>query len=335
MATTISEAAMGEGEKRMNYIVLKNIQVINANAVSGFTWGFPAVSHFLGFVHALSRKTQQSEYKLKLKGCVIICHDHQVNAYRDTPYEPYSFALTRNPLTKEGKTAPIVEEGRMSLNISLIIECEGLSHIEETQQAQRAYIKQLARQHKLAGGTITDIASCYIAKLNDDDPSALKKLFRPLLPGFVLQDRSQYLAQENQKDTETPLKNWLNFYALRHQYLPVETDTEKQGDEESQKFEWQQIKRQHPGYLVPVLIGYKKIAPTYAAGEVANVRDNQVPVSFVEAVHSIGEWASPGRIENISDALWQYHYQDPYYLCHSQTHIQSTLSDFDDDYTLD
>nr|WP_279457763.1 type I-F CRISPR-associated protein Csy2 [Aeromonas veronii] len=34
------------------------------------------------------------------------------------------FALTRNPLTKEGKTAPFNEEGRVHLDISLLIECD-------------------------------------------------------------------------------------------------------------------------------------------------------------------------------------------------------------------
>ncbi len=313
----------------MSYIVLKHIQVTNANAISGFTWGFPAVSHFLGFVHALSRKMADKQNNLKLGACAIICHDHQVHAYRDNHYEPYHFALTRNPLTKEGKTAPIVEEGRMYFKVSLVIECEGLNHLEETTKSQCHKLKQLALQHKLAGGTITDIATCYEAKPNKDNISPLKTIktiFRPLLPGFILLDRSRYLAQQNQTEPETPLKNWLNFYALRHQCQPLKTEAEQQnGDNDTQKFEWQPIKRQYPGYLIPIQIGYKKIAPTYAAGDVANVRDNNVPVSFVEAIHSIAEWASPGRIDNISDALWQHHYQDPYYLCHSQSDIQSTF----------
>jgi CRISPR-associated protein Csy2 len=38
--------------KGMNqYILIERIKVQNANAIAGFTWGFPAITHFLGFVH--------------------------------------------------------------------------------------------------------------------------------------------------------------------------------------------------------------------------------------------------------------------------------------------
>lgn len=41
----------------MSYLLLlPHIRIENANAVSGLTWGFPSMTHFLGYVHALSRK---------------------------------------------------------------------------------------------------------------------------------------------------------------------------------------------------------------------------------------------------------------------------------------
>ena len=80
------------------YLILKNICISNANAIAGFTYGFPAVTHFLGYVHALSRKLQQS-HGIRLDDVGIMCHQHQVHAYRENQYEPYSFALTRNPVT--------------------------------------------------------------------------------------------------------------------------------------------------------------------------------------------------------------------------------------------
>lgn len=41
-------------------ILLRRLRVENANAIAGVTWGFPAITHFLGFTHALSRKLTQS-----------------------------------------------------------------------------------------------------------------------------------------------------------------------------------------------------------------------------------------------------------------------------------
>lgn len=41
-------------------IVLHQVRVENANAIAGLTYGFPAITHFLGYSHALSRKLQSS-----------------------------------------------------------------------------------------------------------------------------------------------------------------------------------------------------------------------------------------------------------------------------------
>ena len=103
-------------------IVLRHLQVENANAVAGLTYGFPAISHFLGYVHALSRKLQAS-HGLTLGGCGVICHRRQIHAHSSG--RDYQFALTRNPLTKEAKTAAFNEEGRMHMTVSLVIECAG------------------------------------------------------------------------------------------------------------------------------------------------------------------------------------------------------------------
>lgn len=62
-------------------IVLPRIQVENANAISGLTYGFPAITHFLGFTHALSRKVQQS-HGVTLTGCGVVCHQHQIMAHQ-------------------------------------------------------------------------------------------------------------------------------------------------------------------------------------------------------------------------------------------------------------
>ncbi len=45
-----------------NYIIIKNMMVQNANALSSaFTIGFPAVTSFMGFMHGLQRKINNHE----------------------------------------------------------------------------------------------------------------------------------------------------------------------------------------------------------------------------------------------------------------------------------
>lgn len=312
----------------MASLVLKNIQISNANAISGMTWGFPAVSHFLGFVHALSRHTERSEHSFSLDACAIVCNHHQVHAHRDNAYEPYAFSLTRNPLTKEGKTAPIVEEGRMSLTVSLVIECNGVNHVtEEIEHAQSDFVKKLAERNKLAGGTITKIEACYFS----NEPHTT--LLRRLLPGFILIDRSQYLAEQNTKHPETGLQNWLDFSALKYQ--ATEKPLPDEAHKDTANVQWQRVKPPFDGYLVPIQIGYKKIAETYAAGSVENARDNHTPMSFVEAIYSVGEWVgSPSRLDSMQQALWQHTYRDPFYVCHTRAQLCADVDpiDLNDDF---
>ncbi|EPA8652285.1 type I-F CRISPR-associated protein Csy2 [Photobacterium damselae] len=292
------------------YVILKHIEVTNANAISGFTYGFPAITHFLGFVHALSRKL--STNNISLSDVAVVCHQHQTHAYRESNYEPYRFALTRNPFTRKEEVSKlktsINEEGRMSMTVSLIIKANGIpTHVENEKLATCEFIKQLAEQQKLAGGRITSIRSCSLAK---EDTTA-KGMLRSLLPGFVLVDRSDLMA-DNEQDNGA-MYTWLHVSAIKYQAVKVEDL-----DNETSYIDWQRMEKA-AGYIVPIHIGYKAIAPTYDAGMVANVRDTTTPVTFVEAVHSIGEWVgAPSRISSMDQILWRYHYHAPFYVAHSQ-----------------
>ncbi len=61
------------------FIFIDHINVQNANAIAGFTWGFPAITHFMGFVHNLSRKLcNEKRYRdITLTGCAVVAHEHR------------------------------------------------------------------------------------------------------------------------------------------------------------------------------------------------------------------------------------------------------------------
>lgn len=85
----------------MSYLLLlPHIRIENANAVSGLTWGFPSMTHFLGYVHAISRKVVD-EFGVSFDGCAVVSHEQHIQAYSSG--RDFQFALTRNPLTREGK----------------------------------------------------------------------------------------------------------------------------------------------------------------------------------------------------------------------------------------
>jgi len=209
------------------YILINRIQVQNANAIAGFTWGFPAITHFLGFTHNLSRKlsTKKEFNDVELLGCAVISHTHQVHTYGD--YEK-QFTQTRNPpylnSHKKDATPPIIEEGKMNMTVSLLIKYnEYNGSIGNREDGFIQWIKNACYLQRLAGGTILDIKATQLFTVDKQNINALKRL---LLPGFVLMNRAEYLEdhyhnlQEKNKTAEL-FDAWLDFIALKQQARPL------------------------------------------------------------------------------------------------------------------
>lgn len=292
-----------------NVIILPWLEVENANAVAGLTWGFPAITHFLGYTHALSRKLQIS-HGLSLDGCGVICHRHQVHAYSSG--RDYQFALTRNPLTREGKTASFNEEGRMHLTVSLVLECHGdIANGDVGLQALAAHLQTLCQTQKLAGGTITGLRKVQVCNTNN-----LKTMLYGLMPGFALRDRSScWLAEHYQRlKQEKPevemIDAWLDFAALK-----MAAGSEEQPDGAAT---WGYQPKPFPGYLVPLMTGWQRISPLYEPGTVANARDSETPFCFAEAVYGVGEWSGVHRIKDADELFWRYHTTETGYYCRGQ-----------------
>lgn len=317
------------------YIVFEHISVHDANCIAGFTYGFPAITHFLGFGHALSRKLTVSQ-SVTLQGCAVICHQHQIHAYQPKEHRDYAFAQSRNPPREKGKNKdgkekaaippPIIEEGKMDMTVSLVMACPDLK-VSRTSEinALAQTIMNLTHQHRLAGGAIQNIAAIHI--LDKDEQKLLRIFKRLLLPGFVLMDRSDLLAshyetlKQQQSDSEL-VDAWLDFSALKYHAKPKLKENELEPTDKTEA-EWLRMDKPDKSWLVPITNGYKAISPVYSAGEVSNTRDSTTPVCFVEAVHSIGEWRSLHRIQQVSDMLWHYRYEQDWYLCQQGEQAQT------------
>ena len=358
------------------YILVSRLKVQNANAIAGFTWGFPAITHFLGFTHNLARKISATNdfNDIALSGCSVIAHECHVHTYGKYDAE---FTQNRNPpyLPSHAKdaTPPIVEEGKMNMTVSLLIGCDG--NVGNRKEELIHWLEKACLTQRLAGGTI--INEKVDIEIFSDDVANLRLIKKKLLPGFILMDRSAYLQEHYEKlckenpDTEL-LDAWMDFSALKRKARPksdliskymADSSSEQMksvwrhhigapyaadaippellqyfSSMEPSKFnkkllqqwqeyvdpndkteaDWEYMPKPKPGYLVPIMAGYKAISPVYQSGEVANTRDNETPVCFVEAVHSVGEWRGAHRIKSIEELnqyLWHYHYEENWYLC--------------------
>ena len=300
-----------------NIIILPWITVENANAVAGLTWGFPSITHFLGYTHALSRKLQIS-HGLKLEGCGVICHRHQTHAYSSG--RDYQFALTRNPLTKEAKTASFNEEGRMHMTVSLVIECHGeIANGDVGMKALAKHLQNLCQTQKLAGGTITQLRKVQVCSASN-----LSTNLYGLMPGFALYDRSLWLdehfqALKQQNPDVEMMDAWLDFAALK---MAV-----KKNEDQEDSATWEYLKKPRPGYLVPLMTGWQRISPLYEPGTVINARDNETAFCFAEPVYGIGEWRGVHRIKESDELFWRYHITDTGYYCRGQALHDDVMQD--------
>lgn len=315
------------------YVIFERISVEDANCIAGFTYGFPAITHFLGFTHALTRKLAHKNQPV-LQGCAVACHDYQLHTYKN--FSDYRFTQNKTPpsmllqnKSKAQGSPSIIEEGKMNMTVSLIMECpDGLNSRDDVIDNYKATLKNLAFQLRLAGGSIQHIKAVHIVSVDENSGNTknINKIKRYLLPSFVLIDRSALLEQHFlQLKAESPttelIDAWMDFSAMKFKATALPKKDEAISDKT--KAEWTRLDKAHKGWLVPIINGYKAISPVLAAGEVHDVRDITVPFCFVEATHSIGEWRSAHRISSISEILWQYHHEEGWYLCR-QNHEVST-----------
>lgn len=308
------------------YLVLERLEVQNANCIAGFTWGFPAITHFLGFSHKLHRQLRD-EYPIEMDGCAVICHEYEIHAYQSAPFRDFEFIQSKKPpyLAGHDKRAnpPIIEEGKMNMIVSLVIPfSREFVGNDESKRVFENKVTELCRKGRLAGGTILSVKSVVVrgASSKKDILKMNKSLKRILMPGFALMDRSNALAEhfnrlkEDDESVEL-IEAWLDFSALKYRAIPS-VNTQKDFIDEKADAIWELLpKPVSKGWLVPIMSGYKAISELYQPGEVENVRDSEVPARFVEAVHSIGEWLAVFRLNHLDEAIWRYQVEDDWYLC--------------------
>ncbi|MCE9686511.1 type I-F CRISPR-associated protein Csy2 [Shewanella sp. AS16] len=317
------------------YLVLSHVKVQNANSIAGFTWGFPAITQFLGLTHALNRKFSskcKGSYQSELSGCAVIANHADNKVYQPKPFGDFEFLQSKNPpvLARHKNTSPpIIEEGKVNLTVSLVIELSE-SLVLTTEQATELehYIGGLCRSMRMAGGTVLDIAKVKLLSASTEEQKAdlLTKIKRLTMPGFVLKDRHEYLKQHSEAliaHAEAGLVNplldaWLDFSALKYTAQAELSDKQTEPDETTNA-NWKYQAKPFPGFLVPLMTGYKAISEVYGPGQVGNLRDQQIPARFVESVHSIGEWLSMHRVADIKEFIWRYYQDGDWYLCQQKT----------------
>lgn len=310
--TDNADAKINTDKPVIGYLLFKKVVIEGANAVSSpLTYGFPAVTGFLGSFHAMSRKMAEHNTlnELSLGGILLACYECTPHMYRDKPYNNYTFNQTRNPIKKDGKTASIIEEGKCRLVVSFVVEVLGDNKPSDeltvilTQQS-----KQWIQQQRMAGGSVFGID--YFNPVQFFERDDIDAVVPHLLPSFVLMEAKQEFneiidAVQEDNDDATPLDALIDVVTLHH--IP---EKKSNGD-----INWLTTSRKTGhGWLVPMPIGYQGISETYDPGVMQNVRNPEYPSQYVEAIYGLGKWVYPQRLGGVNseydivNAFWRYHY---------------------------
>ncbi|HLM54268.1 MAG TPA: type I-F CRISPR-associated protein Csy2 [Pseudoxanthomonas sp.] len=304
-------------------LVLPHLRIQNANAIgSPLTHGFPSITAFTGLMWALERKLARAGVPLRLHGVGVVCHHHQEQV---TQGYVRSFNLTRNPVDKDGSTAAIVEEGRMHLQITLVLAVSEkavpgtLAALVQGNDAQLAdwasQAGHLLAGMRVAGGSVLPSRPVPGKRVRPwmtivpEDPEAAAAEFRQWrrqwLPGFALVGRDDLLSARLQhlrttRPGATLLDAWLDAARFNDQPLPGATPAP------DGKVKWgDPLRPKGGGWVVPIPVGYAALShDPHPAGTVRNARDATVPLRFVESVYSLGEWIGPHRLQSLGQLLW-------------------------------
>lgn len=276
-------------------LLIPKIIIQNANALSSpYTIGFPAMSAWLGFSHNLQRKLQERGFSdFRVDATAVISHDTDLKIYRGRDDYVNSIVGTANPLDKSGERSAFIEEGRIHLKVSILLECEGIS--KRNEETLLPTLEKLLYRMRIAGGDILGFQTLEVYR----DLSDFGPLKRKLMPGFALIERKE-LMEEAMREGKDALEALLNYTSVYNGY---------DYDEEM----WI-TKRATSGWIVPIAVGFQGISPL---GKAKNQRDTQTLHRFAESVVTLGEFKMAYKITSFDEVLWRYSFdhENDLYLC--------------------
>ncbi|MBI1450583.1 MULTISPECIES: type I-F CRISPR-associated protein Csy2 [Acinetobacter] len=286
-----------------HFLFIPHLQLHNANAMSSpYTIGFPAMTAWLGAVHALQRKLNQQGCDLNLSKVAVSCHDFNLQTYKGRGDFVHSIVGTANPLDKDGNRPAFIEEARCHLDVSLLIEVDSLS--KKKREHLLEIVQGIVASMKFASGDVLSVKKCSVLDFDEDEDQEkqLRPILNKLMLGHVLIERRDLVLTSMQEGKDA-LDSVLDYLKVTH------SSTQ---DEEG-KVTWTS-KRKAQGWLVPIAVGFQGISEL---GKAKNQRDASTPHRFAESVLTLGEFVMPFRIESIDQLLWQYHVdlENDLYLC--------------------
>ncbi len=289
------------------YLLLPHIKIQRANALSSsYTVGFPAMTAWMGAVHFLERKIRAVNglENIRFPCMGVSCFRYRLHVFKEQKNMPSSIVGMAYPDPKTGESTSFIEMPVIDLEVSILIECQGISGDNEEVFKER--VTACLHSMKIAGGDIWDFGTPCIYYLLDEDDRIRRKLIRKLMPGYVLVERRDVLI-ERMKTEQSSLEALMDV-------LAVHCGSSCGNSMESEK---QKPKKRTLEKFVPVAVGFHGITQL---GHVKGQRDPSSDHCFAESVVTLGEFIMPYQLDYIDDMMWHYAYKADMqmYVCQNQ-----------------
>jgi len=298
----------------MVILIIPHILVHNANALSSpFTIGFPAMTAWLGATHALQRKLNSDGFEaLKFNATAVLSHKADLQVHRGVGDYVNSIIGTSNPLVENKKRKKdekdedfvrpaFIEEARIHLEVSLVIEFSDLHKRDEDRFLERVF-HHLQSRMKMAGGDIFGFDKPTIERFDDENEDAVKRIRGKLMPSYAIVERRDLMLEA--------MNSGLDGMDALLEYVTINHASEQ---DEDGKVLWTS-KRKSAGWIVPISTGFQAISEL---GKAKNQRDADKPHCFAESVVTLGEFKMVYKIESLDEILWHYSVDKEHglYLC--------------------
>ncbi|MDT8423214.1 MAG: type I-F CRISPR-associated protein Csy2 [Desulfuromonadales bacterium] len=284
-------------------LLLPHIRVHNANALSSpFTIGFPAMTAWLGAVHALQRRINADGLQnVDFINVAVVSHKMDLHTYKGPGDYVFSIVGTGNPLDKDGERSSFIEEARCQLDVSLLIEYRPIGKDDEESLVEKVS-HHLNASMKIAGGDIISFQNPKLYRIEEGDDAEFRKLTRRLMPGYAIIERRELMVDTMEQGRDA-LDALLDYLAVHHS-----CEQDEQGN-----VTWTS-KRKTAGWIIPIATGFHGISDL---GQAKNQRDPETLHRFAESVVTLGEFRMPHRIHSLDEILWCYHAdaENNLYLC--------------------
>ncbi|MPV85910.1 type I-F CRISPR-associated protein Csy2 [Ostreibacterium oceani] len=286
-------------------LIIPHIKIHNANALSSpFTIGFPAMTAWLGAVHAMQRKLCERGVPANFLAVGVVCHDMELQTYKGEGDFVHSIIGTANPLDKTGARSPFIEEARCDIEASLVIQYDNIT-IDEREKLLDNIDHLLHSQMKIAGGDINGFQPPFCINTQEDDEKSLRDFRRLLMPGYAIFERRDLMIDAMEKGADA-LDALIEYLAIHH---CCDIDDEGNVTWSSHR---KSLDNKPAGWIVPIATGFHGISEL---GEAKNQRDSDTSHRFAECIVTLGEFRMPHRIRFVEDMLWRYSTDGDLYLC--------------------